>query len=112
MRRRQVDPGALAAPERRTHRVQPIRPRFWLHATGPGVMFDGYDAGVSFRTVHEPHPRCHRQLTDGEWPLTRALDYDLLGWQRKAGSQRRSLSDSHDNRAPVGGLLCTSGCGG
>jgi hypothetical protein len=27
---------------------------FWLHATGPGVTLEGgYDAGVSFRTVHD-----------------------------------------------------------
>ena len=27
---------------------------FWLHATGDVVMLEGYDAGVSFRTVHDP----------------------------------------------------------
>ena len=57
---------------------------FWLHATGPGVMFEGYDAGVSFRTVHDPDTGTTHTVianwTDGAWPLTRALDHDLLGW--------------------------------
>jgi CubicO group peptidase (beta-lactamase class C family) len=57
---------------------------FWLHATGPGVMFEGYDAGVSFRTVHDPDTDTTHTVianwTDGAWPLTRALDHDLLGW--------------------------------
>jgi len=60
---------------------------FWRHASGPGVMLEGYDAGVSFRTVHLPHrarsrfrhnPHGHR--SDGAWPITRALDQMLLGW--------------------------------
>jgi CubicO group peptidase (beta-lactamase class C family) len=27
---------------------------FWLHATSDVVMLEGYDAGVSFRSVHGP----------------------------------------------------------
>lgn len=27
---------------------------FWLHATQPIVVMDGYDAGVSFRSLHDP----------------------------------------------------------
>ncbi len=57
---------------------------FWLHATGPGVMLEGYDAGVSFRTVYDPATDITHTVianwTDGAWPLTRALDSDLLGW--------------------------------
>ena len=57
---------------------------FWLHATGPGVMLEGYDAGVSFRTVHDPDSDITHTVianwSDGAWPITRALDQVLLGW--------------------------------
>jgi CubicO group peptidase (beta-lactamase class C family) len=51
---------------------------FWLHATGPAVMLEGCDAGVSFRSVH--HAAAHTTHTvisntsDGAWPITRRLD--------------------------------------
>jgi CubicO group peptidase (beta-lactamase class C family) len=55
---------------------------FWLHASGPGVMLEGYDAGVSFRSVHNPQSdTIHTVIanwSDGAWPITRALDHDLL----------------------------------
>jgi CubicO group peptidase (beta-lactamase class C family) len=57
---------------------------FWLHANGPAVMLEGYDAGVSFRTVHDPKSDTTHTVianwSEGAWPLTRALDHDLLGW--------------------------------
>jgi CubicO group peptidase (beta-lactamase class C family) len=57
---------------------------FWRHASGPGVMLEGYDAGVSFRTVHDPESDTTYTVisnwTNGAWPLTRALDHHLLGW--------------------------------
>jgi CubicO group peptidase (beta-lactamase class C family) len=57
---------------------------FWLHSNGPGVMLEGYDAGVSFRTVHDPESDTTHTVisnwTNGAWPVTRALDHDLLGW--------------------------------
>jgi CubicO group peptidase (beta-lactamase class C family) len=57
---------------------------FWLHATGPGVMLEGYDAGVSFRTVHDPDSDTTHTVianwSNGAWPVTRALDQLLLGW--------------------------------
>ena len=28
---------------------------FWLHATTDTVILEGYDAGVSFRSLHDPH---------------------------------------------------------
>jgi CubicO group peptidase (beta-lactamase class C family) len=50
---------------------------FWLHPTRDVVMLEGYDAGVSFRTVHDPATRItHTVLsntTDGAWPLARLL---------------------------------------
>ncbi|MDT4930532.1 MAG: hypothetical protein QOF92_3399 [Pseudonocardiales bacterium] len=55
---------------------------FWLHATGPAVLLEGYDAGVSFRSVHDPTSGVtHTVLansSDGAWPITRHLD-TLLG---------------------------------
>lgn len=57
---------------------------FWLHATGSGVMLEGYDAGVSFRTVHDPDSDTTLTVianwSNGAWPITRALDQVLLGW--------------------------------
>jgi CubicO group peptidase (beta-lactamase class C family) len=57
---------------------------FWLHASGPGVMLEGYDAGVSFRTVHDPDSDTTHTVianwSDGAWPVTRALDQLVLGW--------------------------------
>lgn len=50
---------------------------FWLHATGPAVILEGCDAGVSFRSVHDPASgRTHTVLSntgDGAWPITRRL---------------------------------------
>lgn len=51
---------------------------FWLHESRAVVMLEGSDAGVSFRTVHDPV----RQIThtvlsytsDAAWALTRHLD--------------------------------------
>ena len=55
---------------------------FWLHESSRAVMLEGYDAGVSFRTVHDPEAGItHTVLANtsaGAWPITRALD-ELLG---------------------------------
>ena len=51
---------------------------FWLHSTGPAVMLEGCDPGISFRSVYDPERRfTHTVLgntTDGAWPITRLLD--------------------------------------
>jgi CubicO group peptidase (beta-lactamase class C family) len=51
---------------------------FWLHRSGPAVMLEGCDAGVSFRSVHDPTSGItHTVLsntTQGAWPITRHLD--------------------------------------
>lgn len=53
----------------------------WLHATGPSVMLEGFDAGVSFRTVHDPSTdTTHTTVANtsvGAWPMTKALDAAL-----------------------------------
>jgi CubicO group peptidase (beta-lactamase class C family) len=50
---------------------------FWLHPSRDVVILEGYDAGVSFRTVHDPVERnTHTVLsntTDGAWPIARRL---------------------------------------
>ena len=51
---------------------------FWLHQSRDAVMLEGLDAGVSFRTVHDPAAGLtHTVLSntsDGAWPVTRHLD--------------------------------------
>ena len=52
-----------------------------LHATGDEVWLEGYDAGVSFASMHEPS----REITctvisnwsDGAWPVVKLLDERL-----------------------------------
>ena len=50
---------------------------FWLHPSSDAVMLVGSDAGVSFRTVHDPVERVtHTVLsntTEGAWPITERL---------------------------------------
>jgi CubicO group peptidase (beta-lactamase class C family) len=51
---------------------------FWLHETRDTVMLEGYDAGVSFKTVHDPQSNVTHTVianwSDGAWPITRELD--------------------------------------
>jgi CubicO group peptidase (beta-lactamase class C family) len=55
---------------------------FWLHQSREAVMLEGSDAGVSFRSVHDPAGRwTHTVLsntTRGAWPITQALDELLV----------------------------------
>jgi CubicO group peptidase (beta-lactamase class C family) len=54
---------------------------FWLHASADTVVLEGSDAGVSFRTVHDPRSRITHTVisnsSDGAWPITRRLDEQL-----------------------------------
>lgn len=56
---------------------------FWLHATRDAVMLEGYDAGVSFRSVHERPTGTTftvvSNTSEGAWPLVRYLGDTLLG---------------------------------
>jgi CubicO group peptidase (beta-lactamase class C family) len=51
---------------------------FWLHGTRDIVVLNGSDAGVSFRTVHDPASGLiHTVLSntsEGAWPMTELLD--------------------------------------
>jgi len=54
---------------------------FWLYDSG-AVMLEGYDAGVSFRCVHDPASQLTHTVvantSDGAWPLTRHLEEFLV----------------------------------
>ena len=54
---------------------------FYVHATGDGVHLEGYDAGVSFLSLHQPSSTTTYTVmsswTDGAWPVVRLLDERL-----------------------------------
>ena len=54
---------------------------FWLHESGDTVLLEGYDAGVSFRSVHDPRSQLTYTVlsntTDGAWPMAHLLDDQL-----------------------------------
>ena len=56
---------------------------FWIHESIDVVELHGCDAGVSFRSVHDPATRLTHTVvsntTDGAWPITRLLDRELVG---------------------------------
>ena len=56
---------------------------FWLAQHGETVILEGFDAGVSFRTVHDPRSAVTRTVisnsSDGAWPIARCLDEFLAG---------------------------------
>ncbi|MDT7788764.1 MAG: hypothetical protein QOF58_7183 [Pseudonocardiales bacterium] len=51
---------------------------FWLHGSTSQVQLVGQDAGVSFKTVHEPESGVTRTVlgntSDGVWPVARFLN--------------------------------------
>jgi CubicO group peptidase (beta-lactamase class C family) len=55
---------------------------FWLHPTSSAVLLEGYDAGASFRSVHDPERRLTwtvlSNTSEGAWPVARRLG-ELLG---------------------------------
>jgi CubicO group peptidase (beta-lactamase class C family) len=54
---------------------------FWLAQSGAGVILEGSDAGVSFRTVHDPTTGLTHTVvsntSNGAWPIARLLDERL-----------------------------------
>ena len=57
---------------------------FWLHESTDTVILEGYDAGVSFRSLHDPRTDTTSTVvsnwTDGAWPITRMLE-ERLGFR-------------------------------
>jgi CubicO group peptidase (beta-lactamase class C family) len=51
---------------------------FWLLGSGTAVNLEGYDAGASFHSVHDPESRVTRTVvantSEGAWPLARYLN--------------------------------------
>jgi CubicO group peptidase (beta-lactamase class C family) len=51
---------------------------FWLHETGDAVMLTGYDAGVSFRSTHDPNSGLTYTIisntSEGAWSVIQLLD--------------------------------------
>jgi len=51
---------------------------FWLQPSGPAVVMEGFDAGVSFRSVHDPHAGTTHTIisntSHGAWPVARRLN--------------------------------------
>ena len=51
---------------------------FWLHATSDTVILEGYDAGVSFRSLHDPHAdltaTAISNWSDGAWQVAAHWD--------------------------------------
>jgi CubicO group peptidase (beta-lactamase class C family) len=54
---------------------------FWLHASSNVVILEGCDAGVSFRSGHDPQRNITYTVisntSDGAWPVVRLLDERL-----------------------------------
>jgi CubicO group peptidase (beta-lactamase class C family) len=54
---------------------------FWLHATGPGVLLEGSDAGVSFRSMYVPD-QCTftviSNVSNGAWTVAGELERLLV----------------------------------
>jgi CubicO group peptidase (beta-lactamase class C family) len=84
--------GRIVSPERLADMVRPRSDwpeesrryglGFHLRATGDGVFLEGYDAGVSFASVHQPATALTCTVmsnwTDGAWPIIRLLTNRLL----------------------------------
>ena len=56
---------------------------FWLHQSRGAVLLEGYDAGVSFRSLHDRAAGLTftviSNTTDGAWPVAGFLEDRLLG---------------------------------
>ena len=55
---------------------------FWLRPPTNAVVSEGYDAGVSFRSVSYPDRGITHTVisnwSDGAWPMTRSVDEAVL----------------------------------
>jgi hypothetical protein len=56
---------------------------FWLGQHSDTVILEGFDAGVSFRSVHDPRSAITCTVisnsSEGAWPIARRLDESLAG---------------------------------
>ena len=67
----------------RTHHVAPVQSMecglgFWRRLASNHSVLEGMDAGVSFRTIHDPTAHLTATVisntSDGAWPIARSLD--------------------------------------
>jgi CubicO group peptidase (beta-lactamase class C family) len=76
-----VSAGTVAEMSRPRHDVPAENLRYglglWLHHTGPALVIEGYDAGVSFRSMHDPRTRTTATVvgntSEGAWPVIGAV---------------------------------------
>lgn len=56
---------------------------FWLHQARDAVVMEGFDAGVSCRSMHDPSTSTTwtvvSNTSDGAWPVARLLEDEVLG---------------------------------
>ena len=68
-------------PQRLARGVPPLRAGIPLHETGDAAWLEGYDAGVSFTSLHEPGQDVTYTVisnwTDGAWPIVELLNNQL-----------------------------------
>jgi CubicO group peptidase (beta-lactamase class C family) len=77
-----VAPGSVAEMVRPRSRLPSGKRRyglgFWLHRSSDAVMLEGYDAGASFRSLHQPSTATTYSVlantSEGAWPLVARLD--------------------------------------
>ncbi|MEO6205397.1 MAG: serine hydrolase domain-containing protein, partial [Mycobacteriales bacterium] len=81
-----IVPESVVAEMVRPRSTDPEAPRryglgFWLHESSDVLWLEGYDAGVSFRSVHDPGTGLTHTVigsTDrGAWPLSSLLNAEL-----------------------------------
>ncbi|SFS17696.1 CubicO group peptidase, beta-lactamase class C family [Microbacterium sp. cf046] len=76
-----INPDTLAQMTEPRHDVPEERKRYgmglWLGRTGPQLIMEGYDAGVSFRSTHNPQTGTTVSVlgnsSEGAWPVVFAL---------------------------------------
>lgn len=73
---------AMTRPRHTPHEGLRYGMGFWLHATGPALVLEGYDAGVSFRSTHDPTTATTASVlgntSEGAWPVISVLAKSAL----------------------------------
>jgi CubicO group peptidase (beta-lactamase class C family) len=56
---------------------------FWLHESGPAIVLEGMDAGISFCSVHDPGKNLTYSViantSSGAWPVARKIERMIDG---------------------------------